>query len=203
MNKQRFGILLVLSMVFLAACGGANTANKLEQKEERQKEEANVQTNEQLKNDEEEKNTKIIPQDDSGKVPSDLPFAKNPKFPVGSKVKIIADHIDGLKNAEGTIVGAYDTTAYEVSYVPATGGEKVNNYKWLVSEELDGVSGEPMGSGREILIATDRVEGMKGATAVVESASEGPVYMVDIITTTGEELKNYKWLTESELVASE
>lgn len=30
----------------------------------------------------------------------------------------------GMNGAEATIVGAYDTTAYTVSYTPKTGGKK-------------------------------------------------------------------------------
>ena len=204
MNTQRIGLLLLISMLVLAGCGGANTANKQEQREERREEKVDVQTNENvnIKDDDEEK-TNIVSRDDSGKVPMDLQEAENPTFPVGTKVKIYADHFEGLKGAEGTIVGAYHTTAYEVSFMPSTGGEKVNNYKWLISEELEGASGEPMDAGRELIADAEHIEGMKGATAVIESASEGPVYMVDIVTTTGEELKNYKWLTESELEAEE
>ena len=44
---------------------------------------------------------------------------------------------------------------------------------------------------------------MKGATATIESADEGPVYIVDFTTTTGEEVKNYKWLVESEIASAE
>ncbi|MBM7634269.1 hypothetical protein JOD17_003371 [Geomicrobium sediminis] len=42
--------------------------------------------------------------------------------------------------------------------------------------------------------------GMKGATAVIESAVKTTVYMVNYTPTTGEEeVKNHKWLIESEL----
>jgi len=33
--------------------------------------------------------------------------------------------LKGMKGAEVTILGAYDTTIYTISYTPADGGEKV------------------------------------------------------------------------------
>ncbi len=44
------------------------------------------------------------------------------------------------------------------------------------------------------------MDGMKGATATIDSAEKTTVYMVDFVPTTGgEEIKNHKWVTESEL----
>lgn len=44
------------------------------------------------------------------------------------------------------------------------------------------------------------MEGMNGATAVIDSAEETTVYMVDFVATDSEEeVKNHKWVTESEL----
>ena len=82
--------------------------------------------------------------DSSGSVPLNLKIAENPAFPVGSKVKIYADHMEGMKEAEGVVVAVYDTTAYEISYRPTTGGEEVKHYKWVIHEELDASSGAPM-----------------------------------------------------------
>jgi len=141
--------------------------------------------------------------DSSGSVPLNLKIAENPAFPVGSKVKIYADHMEGMKEAEGVVVAVYDTTAYEISYRPTTGGEEVKHYKWVIHEELDASSGAPMEPGRELVINADHIPGMKGATATIESADEGPVYIVDFTTTTGEEVKNYKWLVESEIASAE
>jgi hypothetical protein len=46
------------------------------------------------------------------------------------------------------------------------------------------------------------MEGMKGATAEIDSAEETTVYMVDYTPTNGgEEVKNHKWVTESELTS--
>lgn len=38
--------------------------------------------------------------------------------------------------AKATIVGAYDTTAYAVTYTPTTGGPVVKNHKWVIESEL-------------------------------------------------------------------
>jgi len=38
---------------------------------------------------------------------------------------------------------------------------------------------------------------------VIESAEETTVYMLDFTTTTGEEVENHKWVTESELAPAE
>jgi hypothetical protein len=51
----------------------------------------------------------------SGQFPKGLREAKNPTFKVGSQAFIKADHMPGMKGAKA-IVGAYDTTAYAVSY---------------------------------------------------------------------------------------
>lgn len=72
----------------------------------------------------------------SSEVPKGLKVAANPKFQVGSKATIQADHMKGMKGAEATIVGAYDTTAYIISYTPTTGGPKVENHKWVIQEEI-------------------------------------------------------------------
>jgi len=72
----------------------------------------------------------------SGNVPKDLKDAKNPMFKVGSKARIHADHMEGMDGAEATVVGAYDTTVYAVSYTPTIGGERVTNHQWLTEDEL-------------------------------------------------------------------
>lgn len=122
----------------------------------------------------------------------------NPKFPVGSKVMILANHINGMKGAEGKIVGAYDTTAYEVKYLPTTGGKKVI-YKWLVDQELEGASGAPLEKGLNVVIRANHIDGMEGASGEIVQSNESTVYIVDFTTTNGEEVTDYKWLTEDEL----
>lgn len=43
------------------------------------------------------------------------------------------------------------------------------------------------------------MEGMQGAAAIIDSAEETTVYMVDYTSATGEQVKNHKWVTEKEL----
>ena len=51
-------------------------------------------------------------------------MAENPTFKVGSKAIIKSEHMEGMKGAEATIVGAYDTVAYTVSYTSTNDREK-------------------------------------------------------------------------------
>ncbi|MFC5560194.1 DUF1541 domain-containing protein [Ureibacillus thermophilus] len=193
MKKQwAIKIMFLSFFLFVTACG--DTAEQMDQNDE-QKEIAT----------EEETETKAADaiKDDTGSVPLHLKIAENPAFPVGSKVKIFANHMEGMKGAEGVVVAVYDTTAYSISYRPTTGGEEVKNYKWVIHEELEGASGAPMEPGRELVIKANHVEGMEGAKATVESADEGPVYIIDFTTTTGEKVENYKWLVEEELASVE
>lgn len=191
MKKNWTFTLFLLSFLFtVVACGDTSEQIDKNKVENQQTSEEQVET----------KQADAI-EDRSGKVPLDLKVADNPAFPVGSKVKIYANHMDGMEGAEGVVVGAYDTTAYSVSFRPTDGGEEVKHYKWVIHEELEGASGDPMEPGRELVINTEHIPGMRGASATIETAEEGPVYMVDFTTTTGEEVKNYKWLVEGELVA--
>lgn len=137
----------------------------------------------------------------SGEIPKGLKDATNPTFKVGSVATITTDHMKGMKDAEATIVGAYDTTVYTISYTPTTGGEKVEDHKWIIHEEIKDAATEPYAEGDEVIVEGDHTKGMKGVTAVIDSAEETTVYMVDYTSTDGEEVKNHKWVTESELSA--
>jgi len=137
--------------------------------------------------------------DESGELPEGLEEAEDPKFPPGSKAIIQADHMEGMKGAEATIVGAFDTYAYEVTYT-STDGEHVDNHRWVIQEELKEADEHPLEPGIEATLTADHMEGMKGATAIVEDVEDTTVYMVNYKSTaTGEEVKNHKWLTEEEL----
>jgi hypothetical protein len=135
-------------------------------------------------------------------VPKDLKEAKDPAFPVDSKAIIKANHMKGMNGAEATIVGAYDTTVYTVSYTPTTGGKKVTDHKWVIHEELKDSGNQPLKEGTEVTLNADHMKGMKGAKATIDSAEQTTVYMVDYTPTTGgEKVTNHKWVTESELSA--
>jgi hypothetical protein len=136
----------------------------------------------------------------SDEVPEGLKEAENPTYKVGSQAILKTDHMEGMNGAEATIVGAYETTAYVVSYTPTTGGERIENHKWVIHEEIENAGDETFEPGTEVIINADHMEGMKGATAVIDSAEATTVYMVDYTPTNGgEEVKNHKWVTESEL----
>ncbi|UQZ33448.1 hypothetical protein C2I18_07675 [Paenibacillus sp. PK3_47] len=136
----------------------------------------------------------------SGELPAGIKEAVNPKFKVGSTATMNSDHMEGMDGAEATIVGAFDTTVYTISYTPTTGGEKVSKHKWIVHEEIKDAGTRPYQPGNEVVVDTDHMEGMLGANAVIDSAEESIVYMVDFISTTdGEHVKNHKWVTEGEL----
>ena len=107
---------------------------------------------------------------------------------------------EGMEGAEATIVGAFDTTAYEVSYDPTNGDPRVENHQWVIQEEIMDAGTDPFGVGSEVMLVAEHSEGMSGATATIDAAETTTVYMVDYIdTVTGETIKNHKWVTESEL----
>lgn len=144
--------------------------------------------------------TEHMQHDESGKLPEGLEEADDPEFPPGSKAIIQADHMEGMKGAEATIVGAFDTYAYEVTYTPTDGGKHVDHHRWVIQEELKEPGDHPLESGIEATLEADHMEGMKGATAIVEKVEDTTVYMVDYASTlSGEEVKNHKWLTAEEL----
>jgi hypothetical protein len=139
-------------------------------------------------------------QSGSVKVPESLKDAKNPTFKVGSKAIIHAHHMEGMNGAEATIVGAYDTTVYAVSYTPTTGGERVTNHKWAIQEDFEEAGDKPFKPGAKVTLAVNHMKGMKGEKAVIDSAKRTTVYMVDYTPITGgEKVTNHQWLTEDEL----
>ncbi len=140
--------------------------------------------------------------DDSGEIPQGLKESTMPTYKVGDSAKILTDHMEGMKDAKATIVGAFDTTAYVISYNPTNGDPRVENHKWVIHEEIKDSGTEPLKVGDEVTIEASHMEGMKGATATIEDAEATTVYMVDYEPTTGgEKVKNHKWVTDSELSA--
>ncbi|AIQ35757.1 hypothetical protein R50345_14685 [Paenibacillus sp. FSL R5-0345] len=138
----------------------------------------------------------------SSDIPENLKVSENPTFKIGSKAILQADHMEGMKGATATIVGAFDTTAYIVSYRPTTGGFPVTNHKWIIHEEIRKAADKPYESGSEVVMEADHMKDMKGATAQINSAEHTTVYMIDYTPTTGgDKVKNHKWVTEDELSA--
>ncbi|WP_431027014.1 YdhK family protein [Lysinibacillus sp. LZ02] len=206
--KKIMSMMLLSASLTLAACA-ENTEETLPN--ETTQEERSAMTDHNMDSIEEMQNHEAMNEMDhssmnhsgSGEVPDGLKAAENPTFPVGSKGIIQSDHMGGMKGAEATIVGAYNTTVYTVSYTPTMGGAPITNHKWVIHEELEGVAEAPLEPGTEVKMNADHMEGMHGATATIDSAEETTVYMVDFTSITGEQITNHKWVTESELSAIE
>jgi Protein of unknown function (DUF1541) len=194
MKKSKKGVLFSLLAVLLVLGACANNEEK-------------QPTNEETENAKQENTEELdhsnMDMSGSGEVPEGLKAAENPTYPVGSKVIIESDHMEGMKGAEATIVGAYDTTIYTVSYTPTTGGERVEDHKWVIHEELMDPGAEPLEPGAEAKTKAAHMEGMADAPLEIDSAEQTTVYMVDFTTTDGEKVTNHKWVTESELLPVE
>lgn len=203
-NKLTMGILSLLAALALSACNtGDQTQDHMDDAD--------------MPNDSVEQDGDHMDEDDdmggddghmdmdhsgSGELPDGLEEAENPTFEVGSQVNIEADHMSGMNGAEATVVGAYDTTVYAISYTPTTGGDPVSNHKWVIHEELEDPGSEPLEAGDEVTVATDHMTGMDGAKATIDSAEQTTVYMIDFMPMDGgEAVTNHKWVTEDELSA--
>ncbi|TWT13166.1 YdhK family protein [Planomicrobium sp. CPCC 101079] len=183
MKKSIFFLLTMMFAALLAACSSG------------EQEELHINMNYEAMEEMEHVN-----HSSSGELPKGLKEAVNPSFKVGSKAIMHTDHMEGMNGAEATIVGAFDTTVYAISYTPETSGEQVENHKWIVHEEIQDPGEEPYQAGEEVTVEADHMEGLKGAVATVDSAEQTTVYMVDYTSTTdGKQVKNHKWITESEL----
>ena len=135
---------------------------------------------------------------DGGPAPEGMAPADNAKFPVGSEVKVLADHMPGMKGADGKVVGVFNTTTYSVSYTPTDGSEPGKDHRWAVHAELENPGEAPLAAGSEITINAEHMAGMKGAKGTVDYSTQEPVYMVDI-DEDGMTMKNHKWVVESEI----
>ncbi|MEW9123970.1 MAG: YdhK family protein [Thermotaleaceae bacterium] len=190
-------LLAVITAIFLAACSNDNQDS----------EHANMNQGEETEQEQDTSSEGTgahegMDHSGSGEIPEGLKEAENPTFRVGSQAIINDDHMEGMKGAVATIVGAYNTTVYTISYTPTTGGEKVTNHKWIIHEEIKDANDQPYQPGDEVVVEADHMEGMKGVTATIDSAEQTTVYMVDFIPTTGgEKVTNHQWVTESELSA--
>lgn len=201
MKKQKvvLGISSMLLIFLLSACanGGEPSQNENADNE--------TETQENVNNSEEESDS-TGEMDHSemnhsgGEVPQGLTEAENPTYPVGSKVILHADHMAGMNGAEATVSGAFDTTVYSVTYTPTTGGEPVEDHKWVVHEEIENPSEESYKPGDQVVLNAEHMKGMDGATATIVTANQTTVYMVDYTDKeTGEKITNHMWVTEDEL----
>lgn len=203
-KKLIIGMLALITTLVLMACGGNEEPDPNDDTNtgtESQKN-ANEEGTELKENTDEVESNSMGEMDhsSSGEVPEGLAEAENPTYPVGSEATINADHMKGMDGAVATITGAFDTTVYMVSYTPTTGGEPVEDHKWVIHEELEEAGEEPFKSGEKVVLNADHMEGMDGATATIDSAEQTTVYMVSYTDTeTGQEVTHHKWVTESEI----
>lgn len=188
-NKFQISIMSALAAFTLAACGDSDEPQMKQETEQPAAEESSGGDHSGMDHS------------GSGDLPMGLEEAADPTYPKGSTAIIKSDHMAGMEGSEATIVGAFDTTVYAITYTPETGGEPVENHKWVIHEELEDAGSEPLAAGDEAVVIADHMEGMNGATATIDSAEETTVYMVDFKTADGEEVMNHKWVTESELSA--
>ena len=192
-RKLMTGMIALFLTVVLAACGGNDDTGSNNNTDK------DNDSSENSEMDKESDHSDMDPSS-SGEVPDDLAKTEDPKYPVGSEAKIEADHMKGMKGATATIEGAYDTTAYAITYTPTDGGDKVENHKWVIHEEIKNAEKQPYKQGDEVVVEADHMKGMKGATAEIDSAEDTTVYMVNYEDTdTGEKVENHKWVTEDEL----
>ncbi|THE13391.1 DUF1541 domain-containing protein [Bacillus timonensis] len=199
-NKKMVWTLTSLLLVFfLAACGG-NDETTNENADTDSGAHENMDMNEEESETKEDMDHTGMNHSGSGEIPEGLAKAENPTYPVGTNVMMHADHMPGMNGAEATVSGAFTTTVYSVTYTPTTGGEPVENHKWVIHEEIENAGVESYKPGDEVVLNADHMEGMKGATATIDTAKQTTVYMVDFTDTkTGEKITNHKWVTEDEL----
>ena len=212
--KKRYGIIMLFSLsviLFLGACGNEENQGNNTSEEETLNQDETSQEDSDEENMEEDHSTEeghSHKMSSDGEIPNELKEAENPKFEEGDTVIIEAEHAEGdepmMKGAEATITGAFDTTAYAVSFTPTTGGEPVTNHKWIIHEELEEAGDAPLTEGTEVTLAADHMEGMDGAEATVDTAEQTTVYMLDFTTVNGDqEVTDHKWVTENELRSPE
>ncbi|MCM3571255.1 YdhK family protein [Neobacillus mesonae] len=196
-NKKAFlGITSLMLVFFLAACGGNNKTSLNDNADTKSNTHENIS-----KNDQSDSMEGMDHHSGSGEVPEGAAKAENPAYPVGTKVVIHANHMEGMNGAEAVVSGAFDTTVYSVTYTPTTGGNPVKNHKWVIHEEIKNAGDQTFKQGDEVVLNADHMKGMKGAKATIDTAEQTTVYMVDYTDTkTGKKITNHKWVTESELL---
>ncbi|MEG0258419.1 MAG: YdhK family protein [Lysinibacillus sp.] len=193
--KWRTTLLTLTAALALSACSGDSTEPKEEDKTQEESPKSDSHATMDHSN---------MDHSSSGEVPETLKDAENPTYPVGRKALITDSHMDGMEGAVATIVGAYDTTAYIISYNPTTGGTRVEQHKWVIHEELIDAGTAPLAVGTEVRTDATHMEGMANAVVIIEEAIPTTVYMIDYSSTTDEQaVKNHKWVTESELSPTE
>lgn len=136
--------------------------------------------------------------DERGKLPENINEKKEARYPKGSTVHVLANHMDDMKDAKGKVVGAFDTTAYEVSYKDTKTGHIVTHHKWVVKEEFQ--PQVALQEGLSVVLQTNHMPGMMGATATIKKIVPETVYMIDYKSKEKNRwVQNHQWVIESEL----
>lgn len=200
-KKLCIGFVSLMLAFVLTACEGNGEKPSKDHAETENKSNENMDMNEGGSDSmKEEMDHSGMHHSSSGDVPEDLKGAESPAYPVGSQAIMHTNHMKGMDGATATITGAFETTVYAVSYTPTTGGEPVENHKWVIHEEIKNAGKTPYKVGDEVVLNADHMKGMDGAAATIDSAEQTTVYMVSYKDTeTGKEVKNHKWVTETEL----
>ncbi|MDN6626966.1 MAG: YdhK family protein [Pisciglobus halotolerans] len=199
------GALTLSSIILLAACSPQNNDQQESADTSVQSSESVASSSASSQTMKESENTNEMEEmehNDSGEIPAELQEAKNPLYPVGDTVTIHTDHMAGMDGADGTVVGAFDTVAYEVTYKSKKDDSLVKNHRWVIKEEIPKARNQekPLSEGTEVTLEAEHMEGMEGASATIDSAEDTTVYMIDYQPTTGGEVvKNHKWVVEDEL----
>lgn len=187
-NKKLGMMTMALSLSgLLVACGEDETMN------------SDTNMNEQMEETMDGNDHSGMDMSGSSDVPEGLTSAENPTFAVGDTAIITEAHMPGMEGAEATIVGAYDTFVYSISYDPMNGGERVEDHKWIIHEEVADATNDPYQIGDEVDVEASHMDGMDGTTATIDSVEETTVYMIDFTLESGEKVTNHKWVTEEEL----
>lgn len=192
-NKKMSAVIITLALLLMLSACGSSSQNS-----------SDKNTNTDQKRTKMDKNMDMSGKKMSGsaEVPKGLKEAQNPTFKVGSQAVVHADHMEGMNGAAATIVGAFDTIAYTVTYTPTTGGAPVKNHKWVIQEEIKNAGTEQLKPGTKVILEADHMKGMKGAEATIDTAEHTTVYMINYTPATGgAKVTNHKWVTESELSA--
>ncbi|WP_207941379.1 hypothetical protein DOK78_001139 [Enterococcus sp. DIV2402] len=196
-NRKILTVIGLSSLVILGACSSGTTQDSSHENHSTNTTVSEASTSTSVETS--IASSEMMHHHDSGEIPPGMKEAENPKYPVGTHVTLTATHMPGMENAQATIVGAYDTTIYEVSYQPTNGGAEVKNHKWVVQEELED-SEEVASAGDTVVLEAEHMEGMKGANATVDEAIQGTVYVVDYEPADGGEMMmNHMWVTEAEI----
>ena len=143
--------------------------------------------NEEEENSKDQKQEKHMNHKSESKAPDNMKSTDDSKYKKDDKITITADHMPGMKNAKGTVKGAYKTYAYVVSYTPT-------------NEEVADAPENGFKKGDTVKLEADHMPGMKGAEAQIDDVEKTTVYMVDYKSTENDEMvKNHKWMTTDEL----